>query len=306
VAIAVPVERRVLREGVPALAKLTMWLWAWGLMMLLTLFCRAVFGTVEGVVGWVPFAGRLVKSPIHRIEQKVSHIIGGAVRPIDKHIATHWHSLAQIVRSIPSQLVDDAGLIFGLAAALVLLPSVALVKLLIRLTVKPLIVNIHSLMHLLRHLRAETRVIEHTITTRVLPQVKVIEHDVSHVITHDLPYAGARAGAAEDLALSTYKWLARHKGVFLTGVFTGASAWALSRLGGGWIRCSNWRKVGKAVCGMNRSRLDGLLGLLTAIFVLANIRTVAEYAEAITEEVARDVARLVGAGDFPTDRFTIE
>jgi len=36
-AVAVPVERRALREGLPPLGKLTMWLWAWGLMMLLTL-----------------------------------------------------------------------------------------------------------------------------------------------------------------------------------------------------------------------------------------------------------------------------
>jgi hypothetical protein len=136
--------------------------------------------------------------------------------------------------------------------------------------------------------------------------VKVIEHDVAHVITHDLPYAGAAAKAAEDRAISTYKWLAKHRSVFLTGVFTGAVAWALTRLGGGWIRCANWRKFGKAICRMPSSAFDALLAALLAVIVLENIRTIAEFAEAVTEEFARDIARLVGAGEFPGDRFTIE
>jgi hypothetical protein len=304
--VEVAVERRVLKEGVPALAKLTMWLWAWGLMMLLTLFCRAVFGTVEGTVGWIPFAGRLLKSPIHRIEQKVSHIIGGAVRPIDKHIATHWHSLAQIVRSIPSQLVDDAGLLFGLAAALVLLPSTALVKLLIRLTIKPLITNIHTIMRWIHHLRAETRVIEHTVTHTIAPRVKVIEHDVAHVITHDLPYAGAAARAAEDRAISTYKWLAKHRSVFLTGVFTGAVAWALSRVGGSWIRCKNWREIGKRVCRVPWPVIEGLLGLLAIEIALHDLRRTTQLAEEALEFVTGLVWDAAAIGDRPRGQFTIE
>src|SRR5205823_9076610 len=141
---------------------------------------------------------------------------GGAVKPIDKHIATHWHSLAQIVRSIPSQLVDDAGLIFGLAAALVLLPSTALVRYLIRVATGPLKALLHQLTRLVHAVGARTTVVEKTVAHNVYPRIKVIEHDVAHVITHDIPYAGAQAKAAEDRAISTYKWLAKHRSVFLT------------------------------------------------------------------------------------------
>jgi hypothetical protein len=57
---------------------------------------------------------------------------------------------------------------------------------------------------------------------------------------------------------------------------------------------------------MPSSAFDALLAALLAVIVLENIRTIAEFAEAVTEEFARDIARLVGAGEFPGDRFTIE
>jgi hypothetical protein len=136
--------------------------------------------------------------------------------------------------------------------------------------------------------------------------VKVIEHDVAHVITHDLPYAGAAARAAEDRAISTYKWLAKHRSVFLTGVFTGAVAWALSRVGGSWIRCKNWREIGKRVCRVPWPVIEGLLGLLAIEIALHDLRRTTQLAEEALEFVTGLVWDAAAIGDRPRGQFTIE
>jgi hypothetical protein len=306
VSVAASTERVAVKEALPALGMLAAFVFAWGLMQLLDRFCRALFGTAEGLVGWVPFAGKIAARSIHKIEQKVSNYIGTAERGIDGHIAASYHKLAAIVRSIPSQLVDDAGLIFGLAAALVVLPDVALVKYLIRVATHPLRAKDAVLGREQAHTKAQTKALNKSVAQGVYPRIKAVEHGQTAVLHPGITTAREQARAAENAALASYKYLTKHRTSLLTGVFTGAVAWALARVGGGWIRCSNWQKVGRAVCGMNRSRLDALLGLLAGVFLLANIRTIAEFAEAVTEEFGRDIARLVGVGEFPTGRFTIE
>ncbi len=284
-AVAVPVERRALREGLPPLGKLTMWLWAWGLMMLLTLFCRAMFGTLSGAVGWIPGAGGLAKQSIHKIEQKVSNYIGGAVRPIDAHIATQWHLLAQVVRSIPSQLVDDAGLIFGLAAALVLLPSVALVKYLIRVATHPLRAKDALLGRSQAHDHARVRALNKSVAQGVYPRLKAGEVYDRTVARPNVRTARAEAKAAEAQAIATYKWMVKHRTSLLTGVFTGAVAWALARVGGGWIRCKNWRAIGKHVCRWPYSLIEALLGLGLAFAVVIDPLKTAHLAADVTDSM---------------------
>jgi hypothetical protein len=289
-------ERKALKDALPPLGKLTMWLWAWGLMMLLTLFVRAMFGTVTGAIGWIPFAGSIVTRPIHKIEQKVSHLIGGAVAPIDAHIATNFHRLAAIVRGIPSQLVDDAGLIFGLAAALVVLPSKALVQWMIHWRVQPITSLVHTQAKTLHRHDAQTKALSHSVAQGVYPRLKVGDNTLGRVITRDLPALRAGELTLEREFVNLRKWIAARKVSLTTGAFIGASVWALGKLGLGWIRCSNWKRAGRSICGLNASIFEALLADL---LILLSAFSIVEFAVVMQEFVGlMDKALKQGITEF--------
>lgn len=303
--VAAYAERKTIKDAVPALGKLTMWLWAWGLMMLLTLFCRAIFGTINGTVGWIPFAGRLISSPIHKIEQKVSNYIGGAVQHIDAHIAASFHKLAGIVRDIPMQLLQQAALLLTLAAAVVVLPTQALVRHMIRVATAPTRAAVHDLENALGKLRGGYTRLNHFARHSIWARLAALAALVGG-IAHDLPKLRARDRIIEKELAKLRDWVKGRRISLTTGAFLGAFVWALGKLGLRWIRCSKVGKVGKALCSAPTRNIEALLGLLAAVWGIAHIRTVAHYAESISEEVARDLARVAGAGEFPRDRFTIE
>lgn len=74
--------------------------------------------------------------------------------------------------------------------------------------------------------------------------------------------------AMENGALDTFKWLRAHPFAAATGVFSGAVAVALERMGWGVLRCRSWGNLGrKLTCGMG-SWLTGLLEAV-ATFALA-------------------------------------
>lgn len=95
---------------------------------------------------------------------------------------------------------------------------------------------------------------------RIRGDVRVAEKDI----------AGLRGDvrALEDGAINTFRWLSAHRTGAAMAAFTGAVAWALTRMGFGFLRCNSWKSVGKRLnCGMG-SWLLGLLDLI-ATFGLA-------------------------------------
>jgi hypothetical protein len=112
---------------------------------------------------------------------------------------------------------------------------------------------------------------------------------------------------AQSLSIARlWKWVRGRRGSLTTGAFVGAFAWALGKLGASWIRCNNWRRIGREVCRLPSSRITTLLGLLAGTLALANLRTLAEFAEAVEEDAARGVAELLGVTVGSRDRFTVE
>src|SRR5262249_57235162 len=84
----------------------------------------------------------------------------------------------------------------------------------------------------------------------------------------------------------------RHLDKITTGVLASALVMtALGRLGMGWLRCSNWNRIGRAGCRIPFNLLEDLLALTADFFVLTNICRVIPWLEAAFEEVA---APLIG------------
>lgn len=104
------------------------------------------------------------------------------------------------------------------------------------------------------------------------------------------------ARSTEDGAIDTFKWLRSHPLSAATGVFAGAVAIALQRLGWGVLRCRSWQKLGRSLtCGMGQWLTD-LLGLIATFalgtFAVLDPEALAEAAVAavdVVEPVLQDI-----------------
>lgn len=125
---------------------------------------------------------------------------------------------------------------------------------------------------------------------------KGIDH-VERIATRTIPRAlsriRARVGAIERTYASR-KWWAKHwQAVIGTTAFATAVAAALSRLGLRWLRCSNVKKTGQAVCGMNADLLEDLLLGVATLTIGLNLRTFAEEMGEIVEDTAEYISNRV-------------
>jgi hypothetical protein len=132
-------------------------------------------------------------------------------------------------------------------------------------------------------------------------RLKADAHAIDVTIPHDL--AGLRArnkvledaraksdGAIkslEDGAVDTWDWIRTHPLSSVTAVFSGAVAIALARLGYGFLRCSNWRNLGKRLtCGMGAwilKSLELLAGFALAFLSVLKPEVLAEEAVAAVD-----------------------
>jgi hypothetical protein len=160
---------------------------------------------------------------------------------------------------------------------------------------------LHSLVHRLEGIGHDLgkRIghVERGIGEDVLPRIRGLEREVSRETARERARARAAERTAQREITSLWKWARHHTLQAGTLAFAGAVAFALARLGAGWVRCSNWRRIGRQVCATDPSLIDDLLGDL---LVLAGIFSVVEFvrdAQAIEGE-ALDALRLV-IREFP-------
>jgi hypothetical protein len=105
----------------------------------------------------------------------------------------------------------------------------------------------------------------------------------------------------EDGAVKTFEWLRGHPFSAAMGVFTGAVALALAKLGYPFLRCSSWRRVGrKLTCGNGAAidsllseGLSGFLGALLTAEAVVNFRSIVKVAQTVEHDVASGVKDLL-------------
>jgi hypothetical protein len=85
-----------------------------------------------------------------------------------------------------------------------------------------------------------------------------------------------RVGALERDVSNLEKWVSSHRKTLTEAGIVALVAAAVSRLGINWTRCSNSKKYGKRVCGMDPALLDSLLA--DTLLILGTVSLV-EFAE---------------------------
>lgn len=145
-------------------------------------------------------------------------------------------------------------------------------------------------------IRHHTHAIDVTLP-RDIGRVRTREGELSR----DLGKLKHRTKVLEDGAVDTFEWIRSHPLSAVTGVFAGAVAVALTRLGYGFLRCKSWRSVGKRLnCGMGSSLLNlldnglpGLLGALLTVEATAHFRDLVKVAQGAEHGVAEGIKELL-------------
>ena len=93
-------EADVVIRAAPQVGMIAILAVALGMILAVDAVCRAFFGTLKGAVGWIPFAGNVVTSPISKIEQKVISYLSGLEQDIDSAMGHAVHNLATLINQL--------------------------------------------------------------------------------------------------------------------------------------------------------------------------------------------------------------
>lgn len=292
---------------------------ALGLIYTTDYWVRALFGTAEGVIGWLPFGGKVVSHSLNKIEQKVHHALGSAAAPLDKRMGAAMHKISDTVVGVGQEIYAIDVMMRQLVDHLVRVWAVPTLKhqlgrlghdttivKYITKNVYPQIasvagkVNNPSVGKIGAAIRAQVRSVAVELDGFrhwTIPRVKAAERAIERDIPHDVASLRARDKA---IARSLDRLWARVRGLdkVTAGAITGALvATMLGRLGAGWIRCRNWNRIGRAGCRIPLGVIEGLLEGAIAALTVVELCRYAQLAQAVARQVAPALAPILLAQD---------
>jgi hypothetical protein len=296
--VSVPAERLAavtLRPLLIPLFLLCGYLVAAGIIHLVEVIVEAFFGATHTVIGWIPFAGKLVGHSLHWLEGHITGKLGHWAADIDGKIGSTFHSLAYVWTLAAEE-------IYGLAHVL----TVALWHLIVKNNPAALLLRVLHLeraerrlealllhpLRVLHQLEAEIARLSHGVTASL---VHKLVHAAELPLIHDIARLRARARTIEDSLAKLYERVKGLEGVIGATAIVAAVAVALEKLGGGWIRCTNARKIGNTLCSSPVGDIEALLGLFAAGAVIADFRELVKLAQSVEHGVAvtlQDIAKI--------------
>lgn len=290
-------EVEVTARALPRIGAVAILVVCLGIILAVDAIVRAFFGTVAGALGWIPYAGKVITSPVHKIEQKVVSFLSGLEHDIDAAIAHNIHVTARLLDHLWHSLEYMAANIVLLGA----LGTAAFFHYIVHPLEKWVRIQIRrveeEIKHLEHGLHGATVVIRKTITHVIMPGIKAATVAVPRYIHRELLRIRRDAQHAEKLALHALRAARRAEGKFASKPFALAVGAALATLGLDWLRCkSNPFNNNKNACSL----WNDLLGLLggAAIFGAAlDFRDIVKAGAAIEGEVANALEALAQLDD---------
>lgn len=263
-----------------------------GIIKLVDAVSRAFFGTAAGAVGWVPYAGRLVSHSLKKVEQRISHALGTAERGLDKAVALGWHNLARLVHYVALEIAGAAESAYHLAMQARAFVRHRELTHEIQAGVRPAKAQAAGAARAARLARQDAKAVgqeaAHAAKGAHVAQAQAASLSSRWWRTR----VNARLRQNELALARVWRWVRGRPQSLTTYAFVGAAAWALTKLGGGWIRCNNWRKIGKRVCGLPTNLIDDLLGFALATEIVIDPEAVAKAALALEEVFEGTIKRI--------------
>src|SRR5207248_400180 len=271
-------EGVTIAEALPALGQLAAVLFVLGCIYVVHGFVIALFGTIRRTVGWIPWFGHVIEAPIHTIEQKVTNTLGSAEHALDNRIGTCLHKLALLASDLEREIVGSALDLWHLAVRLDHYLTFRNFVRLIKVLLHPIRAAQAIDRALLRGTRTELHALEHSVAQGVYPRLRAEERTIERVVEPEIAALRERAKAIEDRVIRLRDWVRAHERLVVSAAFVGAVAFALRRLGLGWLRCRNVKKTGRALCGLPADLLDAVLGIALGFELLVDPEEIAQVA----------------------------
>ena len=300
---AAPVASRLLlRVLIFPLSALAGYFVAWGLVFVMDAVVRAFFGTVTGAVGWIPYAGRVISSPVLAIEHKLTSYLGGLEAHFENQMAARWHAFAGMIEARNDNAVRGAIVVYHVANKLMTLWGNAATGGLMKDHAKPVKAAASSAAAAQRSAWAAQKAA--AAAQQAAAGAIAVPHAPGQTITRSYPAGklgtrlaalAAALGGVIDITLpglrARDRWLTDQIGrlwhrtrgertAIGLGAFIGLLTLALGKLGLGNLRCLNRKNALKTVCGMNPNLLEALL---TGTAVVGSSISIVKLAEACQE-----------------------
>ena len=250
------------------LAPLIGWAIAFGLCIFVVYVVKAFFGVTGSTLGKLPIIGGWIDATGHKIQERITSELGQLAAAFEARVGASWHSAARLVDHIGRELASHAAILQTLASIAygVVVPGQqyrvidALRKLVGALE--------HDVAIARRRVGHITEQQARGIGADVLPRLRTLEREVHGEVVRERVRARTAERAADREITNLWKWTRSHTLAVGTTAFAGAVAWALARLGLGWIRCQSLSRLGKRVgCGGFAALEDLLFGAVTALAV---------------------------------------
>lgn len=301
----------VVVEAVPPLVLIALLLVSLAFAVAARKIVEGLGGVLGFVVGHIPWLGNAASSAVHDVERVLISPIVSAEQYIDNQIAVCWHKLARLAQWQAHEIEQHAKLLALIAGLLTGGLSAKQRDELTGIVAGYLHRLVHAAGSVIHETIAKTVYVYRTVNHYVVPKVgslsksvavalpreldrlrsreRALAHEVDVVIPRDL--AALRKQAAADAAhgIGLFRWLRQHATAAASVAFAGAVAIALRRLGLGWVRCANWRRIGKTGCGLDASLLESLLADAA---LLAGTYSLVEFARemvGVTETAVRPI-----------------
>lgn len=266
---------------------------ALGMVVMGDQFTRALFQVTEAGVGWIPWIGKKAANGVRAVSQRVNAVFSAAALRLEGAISKTWHVLAYLIEQT-GHAIWEATQVGARALWLVEVKyPLDVLSFLAHKGVqaagagaKVTNVTVQKIYRTTGVAKAQLARLDRRIDA-LNARVKAAAIAVPGAVALPFP----RIGSLERRAKAQAKRLTKVERRFGTLAFAGLVAAALARLGLGWARCSNVRKAGKRVCGMDTDLLETLLGstlLLTSAISLETLaRELQEPAELVTDAMHR-------------------
>ena len=250
------------------------WLFAIGGLIFCLLgntLVKALAPKQTGALGFITTIVTAVPATLLRLTQKIVSTFAPVTYGPQRRVATGLHDAARLTDDTAIVLESQGALIAALANALAGTATSAEIA----AATAGLTKRVGNAEAQARGIGADVlprvAAVEKGIGADVLPKIASLDKELGQIRGKALPRINTRVSHAEGAIGHLWDWVRSHTVDVAATAFAGAVAVALGRLGGGWIRCRNWNRLGKSVCGLPFGLLEELLGAAITAFAVSDI-----------------------------------
>lgn len=242
-----------------------------GLVTVLHSVVRATVGGIGGLLAKLPLVGGVLSSPVNAVYHWMNHVFSSAELFLDKTLAHYLHSLATLIHWFGREIADLSKLVHVLATVALGTSAIDALNRLTEAIVHRLASVEHTADVAIRRIGQTERVVTARLERWIDPRIHALEHAIDGVVLPDIAGLRARTRELVDRLENVWQQVRKVDALLGTAAVTAAVAIALTRLELNWIRCRNWRNIGRGICGIPSALIDALLVGAIETFAVADL-----------------------------------